>query len=74
MQGINIQARTQGGSALGARAPPPPPEKKSSAQKRPKEERNFRPNMPKKGIHVLLRYDKIKTKKVREKKRVKEIG
>ena len=53
--------------ALGARAPPPPHLKKSSAQKRPKEERKFRPDMPARKMHVPLRFDKIKTKKVRKK-------
>ena len=48
------QVRTQGG-ALGA-------------QKCPKEERKFRPDMSaKKNVHVPLRYDKIKTKKVEKK-------
>ena len=60
------QARTQGG-ALGARAPPPTWEK-SSAQKCPKEERKFRPDMSeKRNVHVPLRYDKVKTKKVEKK-------
>ena len=54
---------------LGARAPPPPPTwEKSSAQKCPKEERKFRPDMSaKKNVHVPLRYDKIKAKKVGKK-------
>ena len=60
--------RTQGGGPLGARAPPShhwPTWGKSSAQKCPKEERKFRPDMSaKKNVHVPLRYDKIKTKKV----------
>ena len=50
---------------------PPPPNpswKKSSAQKCPKEERKFRPDMwSKNNVHVPLRYDKIKTKKVGKK-------
>ena len=47
---------------------PPPHLEKSSAQKRPKEERKFCPDMSsKKNVHVLLRYDKIKMKKVGEK-------
>ena len=38
------------------------------AQKCPKEERKFRPDMSaKKNVHVPLRYDKIKTKKVEKK-------
>ena len=61
------QVRTQGGGgALGARAPPT--WEKNSAQKCPKEERKFRPDMSaKKNVHVPLRYDKIKTKKVGKK-------
>ena len=48
--------------------PPPPHLGKSSAQKCPKEERKFRPDMSaKKNVHVPLRYDKIKTKKVGKK-------
>ena len=64
-----IQARTQGGSALGARATPPPPTwKESSAQKCQKEERNFRPDMSaKRNVHVPLRYHKIKTEKLGKK-------
>ena len=67
---IILQPRTQGGAlgALGARAPPPHL-KKSSAQKRPKEERKFRPDMSAKRMYVPLRYNKIKMKKVREKRR-----
>ena len=43
---------------------------KASAQKCPKEERKFRPNMSaKKNVYVPLRYDKIKTKMVGEKKK-----
>ena len=46
----------------------PPNWEKSSAQKRPKEEKKFRPDMSaKKNVHVPLRYDKIKTKKVGKK-------
>ena len=52
--------------SLDARAPPT--WGKSSAQKSPKEERKFRPDMSaKKNVHVPLRYDKIKTKKVGKK-------
>ena len=48
--------------------PPPPTWEKSSAQKCPKEERKFRPDMSaKKNVHVPLRYDKIKAKKVGKK-------
>ena len=48
--------------------PPPPTWEKSSAKKCPKEERKFRPGMSaKKNVHVLLRYNKIKTKKVGKK-------
>ena len=54
------------GGALGAHAPPPHL-KKSSTQKRPKEERKFHPDMSAKRMHILLRYDKIKTKKVGKK-------
>ena len=58
----------QGGVALGARALPPPTWEKSSTQKCPKEERKFRPDMlAKNNVHVPLRYDKIKTKKVGKK-------
>ena len=47
---------------------PPPTWEKSSAQKCPKEERKFRPDMSaKKNVHVPLRYDKIKAKKVGKK-------
>ena len=46
----------------------PPTWEKSSAQKCPKEEEKFRPDMSaKKNVHVPLRYDKIKTKKVEQK-------
>ena len=57
------QARTQGGA----------PWKKVPLKKSQKEERKLRPVMSsKKIVHVLLRYDKIKTKKViREKRRYK---
>ena len=66
----NLQARTQGGGALGARASPPPTWEKSSAQKCPKEEQKFRPDMSvKKNVHDPPRYDKIKTKKVGKKKK-----
>ena len=45
-----------------------PPWEKSSAQKCPKEERKLRPDMSaKKNVHVPLRFDKIKTKKVGKK-------
>ena len=48
--------------------PPPLTWEKSSAQKCPKEARKFRPDMSaKKNVHVPLRYDKIKTKKLKEK-------
>ena len=57
--------------------------KKSSAQKCQKEERKFRPDMlSEKNVHVPLRYNKIKTKKVgkkvdisksRKRARIKEI-
>ena len=41
---------------------------KSSAQKCQKEARKFRPDMlAKNNVHVPLRYDKIKTKKVKKK-------
>ena len=64
--------RVRRGGALGARAPPPPPGKKISAQKCQKEARKFRPDMSaKNNVHVPLRYDKIKTKKGREKRRYK---
>ena len=63
--------RVRRGGALGARAPPPHLEK-SSAQKCPKEERKFRPDKSaKKNVHVPLRYDKVKTKKVGKKRRYK---
>ena len=47
---------------------PPHTWEKSSAQKCPKEERKFRSDMSaKKNVHVPLRFDKIKTKKVGKK-------
>ena len=50
--------------------PPPPHLGKSSPQKCPKEERKFRPDMSaKKNVHILLRCDKIKTKKVGKNKK-----
>ena len=53
------------GDALGARAPPT--WEKCSARKCPKEERS-RPDMSaEKNVHVLLRHNKIKTKKVGKK-------
>ena len=56
---------------------PPPPRhlgKKSSAQKCPKEARKFRPDMSaRKNVHVPLRYDKIKTKKVGKKEDISKI-
>ena len=46
----------------------PPSWDRSSAQKCLKEERKFRPDMSvKTNVHVPLRYDKIKTKKVGKK-------
>ena len=58
--------RVRSGSALGPRAPPT--WDKSSAQKCLKEERKFRLDMSAKtNVHVPLRYDKIKTKKVGKK-------
>ena len=55
----------------------PPTWEKGSAQKCPKEEKKFRPDMSaKKNVHVPLRYDKIKTKKIgikEEKSKRKEI-
>ena len=61
-----MAAGVYAGGALGSRAPPPPSHlEKSSAQKCPKEERKFRPDKSaKKNVHVPLRYDKIKTKKL----------
>ena len=68
------------GVALGARAHPPPfPSptwEKSSAQKCPKEERKFCPDTgmsAKKNMHIPLRYDKIKTKKVGKKEEIKRV-
>ena len=47
---------------------------KSSAQKCSKEERKFRPDMSgKKNVHVPLRYDKIKTKRVGKKEDISKI-
>ena len=61
-----MQARTQGGGCTGCRCTPPP--EKNSTQKCPKEERTFRPDMSvNKNVHVPLRYDRIKTKKVGKK-------
>ena len=58
--------RVRKGSALGARAPPT--WEKCSAQKCPKEERKFRPDMSEKtNMHVPLKYDKIRTKKIGKK-------
>ena len=56
-------------STLGAHVPLPSPTwEKCSAQKCPKEGRKFRPDMSaEKIVHVLLRYNKIKTKKVGKK-------
>ena len=57
--------------------PPPPTWEKSSTQKlkSPKEKRKFRPDMSaKKNVHVPLRYDKIKTKKVGKKEKSKRKG
>ena len=63
--------RVRRGDALGARAPPSPTWKKSSAQKCPKDESKFRPDMSaKKNVHVPLRYNKIKTKKVGKKENI----
>ena len=51
------------------------PGKKLPLRNVPKEERKFRPNMSaKKNVHVPLRYDKIKTKKVGEKKKKRVKG
>ena len=48
--------------------PPPPTWEKSSAQKCPKKARKFRIDMSaKKNVHVLLRYHKIKMKKLGKK-------
>ena len=48
--------------------PPPPTWEKSSTQKCPNKERRFRPDTSaKKNVHVPLRYDKIKTKKLGKK-------
>ena len=47
---------------------PPPHLEKSSTQKCPKDERKFCPDMSsKKNVHVPLRYNKVKTKKVGKK-------
>ena len=54
-----------------------PPSWKKAPQKCPKEERKFRPDMSaKKNVHVPLRCDKIKTKKIgkKEKKNSKRKG
>ena len=58
-----------GGGCTGCTCTPPPPTwEKSSAQKCPKEERKLCPDMSaKKNVHVPLRFDKIKTKKVGKK-------
>ena len=51
------------------------PGKKLPLRNVPKEERKFRPNMSaKKDVYVPLRYDKIKTKKVGEKKKKRVKG
>ena len=56
------------GGCTGCTCTPPPTWEKSSTQKCPKEERKFCPDMSaKNNVHVLLRYDKIKTKKVGKK-------
>ena len=66
-----VQARTQGGGVHWVHVHPPT-WKKISAQKCQKEARKFRPDMSaKNNVHVPLRYDKIKTKKGREKRRYK---
>ena len=71
VHGYRRVRRGGGGGALGARASPTL--EKSSAQKCPKEERKFRPNMSaKKIVHVPLRYDRIKTKKLGGKKKVRK--
>ena len=60
------QARIQGG-CTGCTCTPSTWEK-SSAQRCPKEERKSCPNLSaKKNVHVPLRYDKIKTKKIGKK-------
>ena len=64
---LNVSgAYAGGGGALGAHAPPT--RKNGSAQKRPKErEKSFAQICRQKRMHVPLRYDKIKTKKVMRK-------
>ena len=64
--------RRRGGGCTGCTCTPtptPPTWRKSSAQTvNPKEEREFRSDMSaKKNVHVPLRYDKTKTKKVGKK-------
>ena len=62
-----VQARTQGGGVHWVDVHPPT-WKKISAQKCQKEVRKFRPDMSaKNNVHVPLRYNKIKTKKVGKK-------
>ena len=59
-----------GGGALGARAPPHLGKKFHS--KMSKREEKLRPDMSaKENVHVPLRYDKIKTKKLGKKRRYK---
>ena len=48
--------------------PPPPPQPAKNVPLRNVQKRKFRPDMPaKKNVHVALRYDKIKMKKVGKK-------
>ena len=62
------RVRRRGVHWVHVHTPPPPTWEKSSAQKCPKEEKKFHPDMAaKRNVHVPLRYDKIKTRKVEKK-------
>ena len=62
------QARTQGGCTGCTCTPPPHLGKKFRSEMSKKEERKFRSDISeKRNVHVPLRYDKIKTKKVEKK-------
>ena len=68
LQNCKAHARTQGGGGVHWVHVQPPTWEKSFPQKCPKEERKFRPDMSaKKNVHVPLRYDKTKTKKLGKK-------
>ena len=66
--------RVRGGGVLGARAPPPPGKKDPLRNVQKRRESSAQICRQKMNVHVPLRYDKIKRKKVGKKEKSKRKG